>query len=362
MRVVQLLPELNEGGVERGTVELSRELVKMGHESIVISSGGKLVSKIGKEGGRHELFDVSSKNPFSVPSRVTGLRRLLDEIDPDIVHARSRVPAWLAYMANRKSRRPFVTTVHGFNSINRYSRIMTAGERVICVSEAVKSYIVDAYDTPLEKIRVIPRGIDPDIFDPAKLDREFMDDFVKRHDLKNRYVATVAGRITQLKGIEVFLDALAQARKSVPELVGLIVGGVRSDKERYFETLLERATDLDLEGCVLFVGSIDKMAEIYALSDVVVNSSLKAESFGRSAAEALAMGTPVIAAAHGGILDIVIPEKTGWLFAPGDSDALAKALVASTNGSFDDLGTYAMKNFSLRKMVEKTIEVYKELL
>ena len=141
MIIVQLLPELNEGGVERGTVELSRELIKRGHESIVISAGGKLQEQIDKEGGRHIALDICSKNPLSMFWRMIKLRKLLRTLNPDILHARSRVPAWLTYLANKRLHIPFVTTVHGFNSVSAYSAIMTKGDSVICVSRAMKSYI-----------------------------------------------------------------------------------------------------------------------------------------------------------------------------------------------------------------------------
>jgi hypothetical protein len=134
MKIVQLLPELNEGGVERGVVELNREFVQRGMTSVVISRGGRLVKEIEAAGGIHVLFDVCSKNPFSVPMRVRGLKKIFRRLDPDILHARSRVPAWLTYLANRRLRYPFVTTVHGLNSVNKYSEIMTRGDRVITIA------------------------------------------------------------------------------------------------------------------------------------------------------------------------------------------------------------------------------------
>ena len=141
MKIVQLLPELNEGGVERGTVDLNREMVKRGLSSIVISAGGKLAVQIENDGGHHISLDICSKNPLTVHWRIVRLRKLLRELKPDVIHARSRVPAWLSYLANRPLKIPFVTTVHGFNSVNAYSRIMTYGDRVICVSGRIKSYI-----------------------------------------------------------------------------------------------------------------------------------------------------------------------------------------------------------------------------
>ena len=157
---MQFLPELNEGGVEVETIELSRELTNLGHESIVISNGGKQVKRIEIDGGKHIKFNVASKNPFTAVWRVYKLRQILKELNPDVVHARSRVPAWLAYLANKTLRVPFVTTVHGFNSVNKYSEIMTKGDAVICVSNGIKDYIQKHYNTPSEKITIIPGGID----------------------------------------------------------------------------------------------------------------------------------------------------------------------------------------------------------
>ena len=141
MRIVQLLPELNEGGVERGVVDFNRELVQRGHQSLVISAGGKLVPLIESAGGRHLVCEVASKNAFSAWPRVLQLRRVLRELQPDIIHARSRVPAWLSWLANRPLGLPFVTTVHGFNSVNAYSKVMTYGDRVICVSGAIREHV-----------------------------------------------------------------------------------------------------------------------------------------------------------------------------------------------------------------------------
>ena len=211
MRVVQLLPELNEGGVERGVVELNRELVRRGIESVVISAGGRLAGQIGADGGRHVSFDVASKNPLSAWGRVRGLRRLLKELQPDILHARSRVPAWLAFLANRRLGIPFVTTVHGFNSVNPYSRVMTFGDKVICVSGAIRDYVREHYGVAQAKLVVIPRGVDLVQFDPDNLDRAFQVGFRQEYGLAGRYVVTAVGRITQLKDYETFIDALVLA-------------------------------------------------------------------------------------------------------------------------------------------------------
>jgi len=361
MKIVQILPELNEGGVERGTVELSRELVKRGHESIVISAGGKLEEQIEKDGGKHIVVDVCSKNPFTAPFRLVKLRKVMQDLDPDVVHARSRVPAWLTFMANKKLQIPFVTTVHGFNSVSPYSEIMTKSDSVICVSGAIKSYIQEHYQTPEKKITVIPRGIDLDKFNPKNLDQAFIDDFKSEYHLEDKRIVTTVGRITQLKDHQTFIRAIASLKKSDLNIVGLIVGGVREDKQEYFESLKRLTKELDVVDNIIFTGSQSRVAEIYALSDVVVSSSKKPESFGRSVAEALALHTPVVATNHGGVLDIIVEGENGFFYPVEESEMLAQKIEECCALEFDGYG-YILEKFSLKQMVDKTLKVYKKLL
>lgn len=360
MRIVQLLPELNEGGVERGTVDLSRELVSAGHESFVISNGGKLAVQLESDGGKHIVHDVCSKNPFSAYRRMRKLRKIFQEIQPDVIHVRSRVPAWLSYWANQTLHLPFVTTVHGFNSVSLYSKIMTMGNRVICVSGAIKTYIQTHYHTLDEKIVVIPRGIDLDKFNPDRIDREFIETFREQNRLANNVVISTVGRITQLKDIETFIRAIAILKEGTPNIKALIVGGVREDKQEYFESLKSLVRELGMSDEVIFTGSQSNVAEIYALSDVVVSASKKPESFGRSVAEAIAMNTPVIATNHGGVLDIVHEGVNGYLVPIGNSEELASAIVKARILEFDGY-TYIKRHFSLDQMVEKTMKLYKQV-
>jgi len=361
MRIIQLLPELNEGGVERGTMELSRELVKLGHESIVISAGGKLQEQIEQDGAEHITFDLCSKNPFTAPFRMLQLRKILKALDPDILHARSRVPAWLAYLANKKLHISFVTTVHGFNSVSAYSKIMSMGDKVICVSGAVKSYIQEHYQTEEEKITVIPRGIDLEKFNPDNIDSDFIGQFTQKHRLTDKFVVTSVGRITQLKDLETFITAISVLKRNNANVIGLIVGGVREDKQAYFHSLEDLIKELGLDETIIFAGSQSKVAEIYALSDVVVSSSKKPESFGRSVAEALALNTPVVATDHGGVLDIIAEGENGFFYPVGKSEALAKCIEKCSHLEFDGY-RYISENFSLRKMVQSTVAVYEDLV
>lgn len=361
MHVVQLLPELNQGGVERGTVELSRELAKRGHRSTVVSAGGTLVPQIGQDGGHHITLDVCSKNPLTFPFRARQLRNTLHALRPNILHARSRVPAWLAWFANKKPRIPFVTTVHGFNSVSKYSEIMVKGDRVIYISSTIKDYILENYALDESTLRYVPRGIDMDYFDPAKVDDSFVENFKKKQELEGGKIISTIGRITELKGIDDFIRAVAKIQKTRPDTIGLVVGGARRDKEAYFQSLEKLAHDLNAD--IRFVGSQSKVREIYSLSDLVVSAtSTKPEAFGRTIAEALAMDTPVIASAHGGSLDIILDGTNGLSFTPKNHQELAERIFQALEFDFSNMRKHIGENFSLARMTQTELDVYSELL
>jgi len=362
MRVVQILPALNEGGVERGVVELNREYVTRGIESIVISRGGKLVPEIERHGGRHIAQDVASKNPLTVPARIARLRRTLHELKPSIVHARSRVPAWLCVFANRTPRFPFVTTVHGISSVNAYSRVMTFGEEVICVSELVAAHIQKHYHTPSERITVIQRGVDTRAFDPAKVDAGFMKDFRARHGLAGRKVVISVGRVTRLKGYEDFIDGLEIMRRSVPNVVGVIVGGASGGKENYLNKLKARGERLGLGKQIVFAGSQTSMREIYSLADITVNCSPIMPNVQRTIVESLAMNTPVLATDQEGLNHLVRDGVNGFIIKTHDAiDLATKAINALDLPRVNIRGTIPTE-FTLDHMVAATLEVYRKLL
>ena len=360
MRIVQVIPELNEGGVERGVVELNREFVKKGIESFVISAGGKLENQINLDGGNHVKFDVCSKNIFTAFRRVKDLKKILKEIKPDIIHVRSRVPAWLVYFANKSLNIKIVSTVHGFNSVGFYSSIMQKSDAVISVSNSIKEYIQKHYQTSENKITVIPRGIDLELFNPKNIDEIFIENFKKEFNLKDKFIVSSVGRVTQLKDYETFIKAILLVKKEIPNVIALIVGGVRSDKEDYLNSLKNLIKEVNLEENIIFTGSQSKIEQIYALSDVVISSSKKPESFGRAVAEAICMNKPVIATNHGGVKDIIIENINGFFFEVGNDKELADNILKSRVLKFDGY-TYISNNFSLENMVNKTLEVYRNL-
>ncbi len=361
MHVVQILPELNQGGVERGTVEFSRELVARGHQSTVISAGGTQAAQIEKDGGKHITLDVCSKNPITFFSRVLKLKTELLKLDADILHARSRIPAWLCWHANKGLRIPFVTTVHGFNSVSRYSEIMLRGERVIYGSSAIREYILANYRVDEPKLRYVPRGIDTAYFHPDKTDPAFIDSFKQEHRLTDRYVITIVGRVTEWKGHDCFIRALGEVQKKHPEVVGVVAGGVWHGKEDYLKELKQLAADSGTE--IRFTGSQSNVREIYALSNLTVSAaSTKPETFGRTAAESLAMNTPVVASAHGGSLDILIDGENGLFFPPGDHAALTDKILMAIPFKFSNMRAHIEQNFSLEHMTETELAVYSEVL
>ena len=361
MKIIQILPELNEGGVERGTLESSREYIKLGNTSIVISAGGKLVNEIENDGAKHIQLDVCSKNIFTFYFRMLKLRKILKKLKPDIIHVRSRVPAWLTYIANKTLVFNFVTTIHGLNSINKYSEIMTKGDRVIAVGEVVKEHVVNGYNIDPNKVTIIQRGVDTNKFSPLNVDNKFIQDFKKKYNLDDKYIVTSVGRITWLKDYETFIKSIALAKDHIPNITAVIAGGVREDKENYFQSLKDLAIRYNVEDRVHFVGSQSEIAEIYYLSDVLVNASLKMGNVARTIIEAFAMNTPVLATTYEGLNDLVENDKNGYIIKTQDEKDLAEKIILTHNKNFTNIRENLNQEYTLNTMINNTIKIYEEL-
>jgi glycosyltransferase involved in cell wall biosynthesis len=369
--VIQILPELIAGGVERGTLELSRFLVQGGHRSLVVSQGGPMVEKLLKEGGRHlRMSYIGEKSPRCL-LHLWPLRRLFQQREYPIVHLRSRLPAWVAYLAWKSlpvCRRPgLVTTFHGFYSINAYSAIMTKGQRVIAISRAVADHIQQYYGTPRSRIRLIYRGIDPDVFHPSRVGPERVARLRRKWGLDGREpMIMLPGRVTRLKGHAVFIRALAHIRNIPWRAVCL---GVFDYRSSFFQELNCLIDALGLRDRVQFAGHEDDMPAAYAAADLIISASTdKPEAFGRVAIEAQAMARPVIASAHGGSLETVLDGRTGWLFEPGDADGLARAIrkALARPDLTGELGRNGFRRvhdrFTTWKMCQATLDLYRQLL
>ena len=354
---------MEQGGVERGVVEVNRILVAAGWQNVVVSAGGRLVDAIEAEGGRHVQMDVKSKNPLTYFSRAARLRRVLERERPDVVCVHSRVPAWLFLWANRRLRLPWISFPHGANSISRYSKVMTYGDLVVTPSRYVADYLKSAYGLEESRIRVIPRAIDREAFDPARLDADFRTAKRAEWGLDGRFVVMGLGRITQLKGYDTLIRATALAARDIPNIRTVIVGEAEELRRDVEASLRALVTELHMEDRVVFAGNQTRVAECLSLADVVVSANTrKPEAFGRSMAEALAMGRPVVAAAFGGALDIVEDGVNGALVDPeSGAKGFAGALVRVSRQTFGDLRTPALEKFSFDRMAQSSLAVYREL-
>jgi len=364
LTVLQMLPALNSGGVERGTLEVGRHLVAHGHRSLVMSAGGRMVKQLEREGSRHFAWDVGRKSLWTL-RLVRPLRRLLLEEKVDILHLRSRMPAWIGYLAWRgmdPARRPhLVTTVHGPYTVNRYGAVMTRGERVIVISEMIRDYVLNNYPgTGADKLRLIHRGVDPDAyprgFIPAAdwLERWYRD-FPRT---RGKRLLTLPARVTRWKGQDDFIDLIARLRMHEPDCHGLIVGDAHPRRQAYRDTLWDKVRQRGLEGHVTFVGHRSDLKEIMAISDLVLSLSREPEAFGRVTLEALSLGRPVIAYDHGGVheqLAAMLPEGAVPV---GDVGAATdKALAWLHHPPSVD----AANPFTLERMLRATLDVYEEL-
>ena len=364
LTVLQLLPSLEGGGVERGTLEVARALVDAGHRSLVMSAGGRLVGQLTSEGSEHLEWDIGRKHPATL-LLVRPLRRLLSDEAVDIVHVRSRLPAWILEFALRglpEARRPVrISTVHGLYSVSRYSAIMTRGERVIAVSNTVRDYILDNYpQCPPERIEVIPRGVDPGEFPRGfRPDAAWRAGFFQQFpQARDRALLTLPGRLTRLKGHHAFIDLIEGLIRQGHPVHGLIVGGEDPRRHAYAQELYQTVTQRGLDRHITFTGARSDMREIYALSRIVFSLSDKPESFGRTVLEALSMGRPVIGWDHGGVGEILTHLYPAGRIALHEHEALLERTEALLRAS-----AHVPENttYTLQAMLESKVRLYEAL-
>ena len=371
LTVVQVLPELDEGGVEGETFDLALYLAAHGHRSIVISAGGRLVGGLEQAGCEHITWPyIGEKSLRCLPS-IFKLRSLLRAERVDVLHLRSRLPAWVGYLAWRlitKSQRPaLITTFHGFHSINGYSAIMTKGDRVIAVSAVIKQHILDNYPIDAGKIRVIYGGVAAGFAPEAvSIDRirHLRKEWLTGHD--GQPVIILPGRFTKLKGQDLLIDSLALIKDR--PFVCLLVGDTEENLS-FTRKLREQIHAHGLDQKVFLVGHCSDMPAALLLADVVVSAtSTKPEAFGKVAIEAMAMGKPVIATAHGGSLETIVPGKTGWLVPPLDTQAMASAIaevladLPKARARGREGRAWVSAQFTAQIMGQKTLALYHEVV
>ena len=377
MKILQVLPALDTGGVERGTVEMVQAIVAAGGEALVASAGGRMVAQVERAGGRHFTLSLMTKDPLNILINAGHLRRLVRTEDVQLVHARSRAPGWSAWLAAQRAGVPFVTTWHGvygedFPGKRLYNGVMARGERVIAISRFVAARVAAGYAVPPERLRIIPRGVDPDIFDPGQVVGERVHRLAQAWRLPTgARVVMLPARLTRWKGAEALIDAMASlaSRPGGLDDVFCVLVGSAQGRDRYVKALEARAERLGLSGRLRLAGHCDDMPAALMLAEMVISASLKPEPFGRSVIEAQAMGRPVVAFDHGGAAETVADGRSGFTVPPGDVAALGQAIARVLDMDPDHrawLGAQAraavLEGYTTAAMQRATLEVYNEVL
>jgi glycosyltransferase involved in cell wall biosynthesis len=381
--ILQIIPRLDTGGAERTTVEMTEAIVRAGGRALVLTEGGRMAGQIAAAGGELVTFPAGAKNPIGIYRNARRLARLIEREGVDLVHARSRAPAWSAMLAARRTRRAFVTTYHGAYAesgpLKRlYNSVMARGDVVIANSRYTAELIKARYGTPPERIRVIYRGIDEASFDPKSTSPARVAALRERWRVRadERVILHVA-RLTGWKGQSVVINAAAELdrQKGLANAVVILAGDAQG-RATYLHGLEQQIAAAGLGDRVRLVGHVDDVAAAFLASHVAVVASTEPEAFGRAAAEAQAMGCPVIATAIGAPPETVRAEPqveggeiTGWLVSPGDAHALARqirsalALTAEERSAIGDRArAHVLENFSLADMKTATLRVYDQLL
>ena len=369
--VLQVIPALVSGGVERGTVEVAAALVNAGWTAYVASAGGPMERELARAGAKHITLPLDTKNPWAIRRNARALAEIARRYKIDIIHARSRAPAWSALRAAKLTRRRFITTFHNAYDDKAplkhwYNSVMARGERVIAISHFVAEHAANEYGVGPDRLRTIPRGVDMTLFDPTRIAGQRVADLAAQWRVPDGCaVVMLPGRLTRWKGGLDFIEAMAKLRRR--DVCCLLVG---AEQRAGFRKELERAIGRhDLMGQFRIVENCRDITAAYMLSDVVVSASTDPEGFGRTIVEAQAMGRPVIATDHGGARETVVPGNTGWLVPPGDTAALATAIDHALRLDSDARRAFAQRarahiyaGFTREAMCSRTIDVYEELL
>lgn len=377
LSVLQVTPELNAGGVERTTLEVVQAISRAGGLALVASAGGRLEPDLEAAGGELIKLPVHTKNPITALSNAVRIASVVRKRGVRIIHARSRAPAWSAYLAARMTRTPFVTTFHGiYNGRSGpkrfYNSVMTRGDVVIANSHYTKEHILQHYGVDPNRVVVIPRGVDLDVFDRSKLSTKTMAAMraawgVAERDA--RCVIIVPARLTRWKGQLVLIDAIKELNARRPGAVKVVIAGDAQGRAAYVDELRRAINNAQLQEVVAIVGHIGQMPEALAASDLAVFPVIEPEAFGRGAVEAQAMGLPVVASQIGGFTETIVDNETGLLVPPGSASALANALErvldlgADARAAMGKRGADRARDmYSTAALQSATLSVYQSLL
>lgn len=372
--ILQLIPELETGGAERGCVDMAIAIQQAGGRALVISAGGPMVDQVTAAGATHyEWPSIKSKNPLHIWQNAQRLKKFLRAEKVNLVHARSRVPAWAGYLACKAVGVPFMTTFHSTynfsNPLKRwYNSVMARGQRVIAISDFIRRHIEAHYpECPPEHIRLIHRGIDVERFDVTQIGPERLIALTSQWGVApDTKIILLPGRLTRWKGQMTLIEAMLHL--NAPNTVAVLVG---SDQGRtaYREKLVDAINTHGLAGKVLLPGECNDMPAAYALADVVVSASAEPEAFGRVIVEAQAIGKPVVVTDLGAVAETAGATGFGWIVPPSNSRAMATALRdALAIGQNERTARaaiardYILGHYTRAKMCAATVAVYNELL
>lgn len=372
--VLQIIPSLGTGGAEQACIDVALSLKAAGHRAIVVSSGGRRARDLEDNGVRHIKRAVDSKNPTVILNNALWLTQFIRDHHVDIVHARSRAPAWSALVATRKAPCAFVTTFHAAYKFSNplkkfYNSVMARSDRIIAISEFVAGTIKKDYGVSNDKIRTIPRGIDLDAYMPEKITQDVREQLLETWRVTGQQpLILMPARLSPIKGQKILIDAMALLASSPHNAIAVILGDDQGRAE-YRHELDDLIAAHDLRDNVRIVSHCDNMPAAYSLASVVVAPSLVPEGFGRVPVEAMAMGVPVIATDLGGFIENIQPGKTGWLVPPNDAPRLADAILqvlSQTPEQRTIMTNAAMRivhtRYNKHQMIADTLAVYEELM
>ena len=370
--VMQVLPAMEVGGAEQAVIDISAELANAGAKSLIVCNGGPRLHDISRVGGHHINLPVDSKNPVQMVRNIGRIRKLIRDYDVDIVHARSRAPAWSCYFACKHEDVPFVTTCHAPYNISgalkrAYNSVMAKGDRVIAISDYVADYLRKNYKIDENRLNVIYRGIPLEIYHPTTVSPERMIQISKSWRLPDEAnIVLLPGRLTRLKGQHVLIEAMSMVKNK--HAFAVILGSDQGRKA-YRKELEDMVSKYGLENKIRLVDHCRDMPAAYMLSTIVISASTDPEGFGRVPVEAMAMGRIPIATDHGAAKETVLSGETGWLIPPGNATALAAAIDRSLDMDETErvkMATRGMARaqdlFSREQMVDQTFRVYADVL
>ena len=365
MKVIQFVPTLDSGGVEQGVLEISRALTENHHESHVVSAGGRLVDQLIKDGTHHHKWNLHKKNLFTF-RHVKPLRKWIISINPDVVHVRSRMPAWIVWQSLKGiplNKRPtLVSTIHGLYSVNFYSAIMSKSHNIITVSKSANEYLLKNYPKSSDKnIKLIYRGVDTSqYYKNYKPNQEWLNNWYKDYpDTKDAKLLTIAGRISPLKDFEKIISLAVSIKDKSNHKIKILIAGEAKDKhQKYLNMLKEKIKSLSLEEDIYFLNFRKDIKNIYSISSIVFNTSNKPESFGRSILEPLSLGIPSLGYNRGGVKEILEElYPFGAIDLKKPKQLLEKTLEILDGNNCD---IKSNNKFLTSLMCKETLEFYKE--